>query len=527
MKIFTKKTFLIIAILFISTFSISQNVEWTKGYANSLGNCITSDVSGNIYTVGYFTAATSFGSFIFSSPSSDDDGYLIKSDPSGNILFAKSFGDGAECITIDATGNIYVTGYFSGTDTFGSFTLTSSNLFDIFICKIDPNGNVLWVKQYAAQNTTKIKSITHDTGGNIYVGGQFGGTLNFDSYTITANGSSDAFLAKVNASGNAQWLNQITAGTFESLNTLSIDASDNIYAIGSFAGTCNFGSTTLIATANSNAFLSKLNSNGTFIWTKQFGGMNTYGQFLSVNSSGKIHISGYYGYPLTLGANTFTSGNVYIAEIDVSGNVTWSNKFDNIFNPGPITSDPLGNVYTVGVFNNTATFSPEFILNPDTASGDAYISKLDASGAVVWVKQLTGHSYEYLYSIAHSLGKIYTTGYYGENCTIDNFTLAATSSLNTALIKIGSSTIGIKENSNTLNLKIYPNPVQDQVIIESNELDQTIKVKINDLLGTQIFTQLYNSSKVNVIDVSLLSRGIYFLNISSGDKTQAVKIVKE
>ena len=100
-------------------------------------------------------------------------------------------------IATDASGNSYVTGRFRDTATFGSTALTSSGEKDIFVAKLDPNGNWLWVKQAGGINMDIGYGIASDASGNSYVTGVFGSTATFGSTTLTSSGEGDIFVAKI------------------------------------------------------------------------------------------------------------------------------------------------------------------------------------------------------------------------------------------------------------------------------------------------------------------------------------------
>src|SRR6185503_16405536 len=91
---------------------------------------------------------------------------------------------GAVSMALDVSGNIYTTGSFTGTGDFDPGpavnNLTATGVFDIYVMKSDPNGNLIWVKQFAGNNVATSTSIGLDATGNVYVGGYFDGTNDFD-----------------------------------------------------------------------------------------------------------------------------------------------------------------------------------------------------------------------------------------------------------------------------------------------------------------------------------------------------------
>ena len=296
-----------------------ENVSVTGGYSSA--NSITIDASGNVYTAGYFTGLTDFdpgvGTYILTNYD-DDDIFIQKMDSSGNFLWAKSFGSSDQCrahsITTDASGNVYTTGYFTETVDFdpgvGIFNLRSIFVRNVFIQKMDPLGNFLWAKSLASGGTSEAFSITIDASGNVYTAGDFRGTVDFDpgvgivNLTSNANGCSDAFVQKMDASGNFLWAKSF-GGTGSNyaccwINSITIDASGNVYTAGDFVGTVDFdpGVGTFNLTSSSfgqliNAFIQKLDASGNFLWAKAIGGIDrAYANSITIDASGNVYTAG-------------------------------------------------------------------------------------------------------------------------------------------------------------------------------------------------------------------------------------------
>lgn len=269
--------------MFISKLDGSGNFIWAKQISGDLGfqigNCITTDNLGNVYTTGMFEGTTDFdpGSGIYNLTTAGGlDIFISKLDASGNFVWAKQMvgdignDDWGNSIILDSSGNIYTTGFFVGTDDFdpgpGIFDLTSIGSNDIFINKLDASGNFIWAKQMGGTGIDISNSIALDVFGNIYTTGIFENTVDFDpgtgTYNLSSFGLYDIFISKLDPSGNFIWAKQIGGTGFDIGASLSLDVSGNIYTIGQFMGTVDFdpdaGTFILTSAGSSDIFIHKM-----------------------------------------------------------------------------------------------------------------------------------------------------------------------------------------------------------------------------------------------------------------------------
>ncbi|MFA7029651.1 MAG: SBBP repeat-containing protein [Candidatus Cloacimonadaceae bacterium] len=192
--------------IFIAKLDSSGNWLWVKqagGTSDDYGLGISTDSYGNSYITGYFSSApASFGTINLTS-SGYADIFVAKLDSSGNWLWVKQAGgnnwDVGFGIATDSSGNSYITGLFAEFASFGSTTLTSSGQDDIFVAKLDNNGNWLWVKQAGGISSDEGFAITTDSSENSYVTGYYQGTASFGSIELTSSGGNDIFIAKLGA----------------------------------------------------------------------------------------------------------------------------------------------------------------------------------------------------------------------------------------------------------------------------------------------------------------------------------------
>ena len=264
----------------------------------AVAGAIKFDASGNLYTAGYFTGNNvdfdpDTSEFKLNDIGSGNNAFLMKMDAAGRFLWVKSWdynrnAGGANntfeegpAMALDGTGNIYCAGHFLGTVDFdpdtSSFKMTALQS-DGYISKLDASGNFLWAKQIVADTTQSksvvVKSVSVDASGNVFVGGHFIGTADFNpdttvSYPLTA-ASQQGFIVKLDASGNFLWAKKMGKDAanpifnYNTTNSVLADGAGNVYVTGSFMEDVSFGSVQLTSAGISDMFVAKLDASGNY-----------------------------------------------------------------------------------------------------------------------------------------------------------------------------------------------------------------------------------------------------------------------
>ena len=216
-------------------------------------------------------------------------------------------------MALDGNGNVYVTGEFEGTATFGPFSLSSNgNSPDIFVAKLDAEGNWLWVIEAGGWNIDRVQAIATDDNGNSCITGMFNQTATFGPFSLTSTGEMcpDIFIAKLDAEGNWQWAIQAEGEDSACGYGITIDDNGNCYFTGDFYTTTTFGPFTLTSTGYStDSFVAKLDSNGNWLWVTQISG--------SYSETGKAIVTDNNGYCIVTGEFQGTS---VFGEFSITGN---------------------------------------------------------------------------------------------------------------------------------------------------------------------------------------------------------------
>lgn len=305
--------------VFVAKYSTGGVLEWVE-FAGGNGSDVITDIgvdgNGKIYVTGYFIGSISFGS-ISKTAAGSYDGFLAGYDPTGaNWNWVHTFGgtndDLSNKIAIDSEGNVYITGIFSGTATFGSPSITSKGFVDVFVAKYNSGGTFQWVHSAGGTNYDGAGGIAVDSNGNVYVTGNFYGNISFGSIDKTTAGNNDIFLAKYDTNGNFHWAQTLGGALGDYSNGIAVDGSGNIYVTGYFQDYVIFGSMPKMAVGSNDVFVAKYNSNGTTQWVQTAGGRNAeFSNDIIVDGNNNVFVTGRFEGTANFGRNSKTSAGFY------------------------------------------------------------------------------------------------------------------------------------------------------------------------------------------------------------------------
>jgi len=350
--------------MFVSKIDAAGHFLWAKalgGTSDEIAKALVLDDSGNVYVTGWFNGTVDFdpGPSVYNLTCLGSHEFVVKLDVSGNLVWAKAFvGTGGSAastsITLDDSGNVYTTGYFTGTVDFnpdtGTYNLTCAGNQNIFLSKLSNSGNFLWAKSFTGSGYNYSQAIALDrTSGAIYLTGSFQGSMDFNphptsGYFLSAAGFDDLFLLKLDSSASFVWAKRTGVASHNAFGrSLAVDDSGYIYTTGYFNGTIDFDPNAGVVNLGSiseEIFISKMSGAGNLIWAKQMGGSGSD-----------------WGLAICL--------------------------------------DTAANVYTTGRFIGTADFAPgagQYLLSTPGTAWDAFISKLDSAGNFLWAKSAGGNN---------------------------------------------------------------------------------------------------------------------------------------
>jgi len=549
-----KKFLLFFTLIAISGFSdiLSAQIpnwSWAMSFssANSdQGRRVATDLSGNVFMTGQYSGTITFGTTTLTNSNGAGDVFIVKMDPSGNVLWAKSVGgndlEDSWGVDTDASGNVFIVGSFeSDTIKFGTTSLVnaynSGTRSDIFIAKYDANGNLLWAKRAGNNYSDEAFGIATDLNGDVYVSGNFqSSTITFGTTTLTNTSAPhpDIFIAKYDASGNVIWARSasstVSGSPADKSLGLATDAIGNVYMTGYFEGaTITFGNTTLNNTYTDfgEVFLVKYDTNGDVLWAKSAGSLtDDVASSVATDESGSVVICGYYyGPTITFGATTLTNSyqsfpstsDIFIAKYDTAGNVMWAKGASGASNEnvGCVATDSQRNIFMTGSF-----LSPSVIFGTDTlvnagSWSDIFIVKYDSIGNQQWAERAGGNGLDNCQSITtNTTGDAYMTGWFQSSAiSFGTTTLTNLGSYDIFIARIGAPlSSNIAEQSTHSKMIIAPNPFNSETVISFDEEKRNSTLRIIDVMGKETRTIRFNGNQV-VLEKGEMKAGIYFVQV--------------
>ncbi|MDH4480090.1 MAG: Ig-like domain-containing protein [Rhodoferax sp.] len=324
----------------ISKYDSSGTKLWTRlvgGADEDFGAALETGLDGSIY-IGGVTANSLDGQ----TNSGAMDAFVSKYSPTGIKLWTRLVGgtgyDGAGALTLGLDGSIYVAGDADNVVDGQQF----NGVVDAFISKYDASGNKAWTRLVGGTAFERGTALATGSDGSIYLAGYTQGT--FDSQTN--KGGTDAYVSKFDANGNQLWTRLIGGAGSDYGKALAIGLDGSIYLAGdtdgSMGGQSNSGSY--------DAFVTKLDSSGNTLWTRFVGGTgNDGGAAITLGVDGAIYLGGSTNGSID-GQTNSGSWDPFVAKFDSSGTKAWTAMGGSVSGDGcyALTTGLDGAIYAAG-----------------------------------------------------------------------------------------------------------------------------------------------------------------------------------
>ncbi|MGK3967864.1 hypothetical protein WMF38_27305 [Sorangium sp. So ce118] len=422
---------------------IGENRE--NGDKEGLG--VAFDGEGNILVAGSFT-----GTLGSTQSLGSNDGFITKLEPSGDTFanWPRTFGgpgtDHCSVVARDADNNVIVAGTFDGDANIGGTSFTSRGSTDVFVAKLDPQGNVLWVASISGVNAELVHGIAVDPENNIVVAGEIGSTATLRdamarTRTMMGNGGGDAFVVKLDGAGGLLWDSHFGNPSHQAALDVAITPDNDVVVVGRSSGTVEFGRFVLSAT-DQDAFVAKLDATtGEPSWAKILGGsMDQEFAGVAADHEGNIVVAG-----STRGAINFDGlfsayaggTDAVVAAFGADGRHLWNHSYGDAANQRVlgVAADQAGNFLLVGEFEGSLN-----VLTPPLSSRgghDAFLAKLDPAGETVWAKPFGNDMDQRATAVdVDALGTIVLTGRFSGSIDLGGDLMTSTAGHNAFVAKL-------------------------------------------------------------------------------------------
>lgn len=541
-------TFTLLALFLVITAALpvvtnAEDTELGYGFTKTIDESVYQidvDSNGNSYQVGGFSGTTDFdpGSGTDShTAGGSNDIFITKFNADGTYGYTKTMGstgsDYALNVAIDNDDNIYLAGNFSSTVDFdpgaGTDNKTAVGFSDLFLTKFNADGTYGYTKTIGGATGDFYQySIATDQTGSVYISGAFGGTADFDPSIDVDEISSvedyyDVYLTKINADGSYVYTKTIHGPADEASHPIATDSNNNVYLAGYFYdATVDFDpsvGTDEHTTFETAAFLTKLTSDGDYVYTKtfdsEFNGLfsTVVGESVKTDQENNVYLAGYF-YDATVdfdpGAGTdehtaVGSSDVFITKLSSDGSYVYTKTIgdgDNIVQVGYVDTDTNNNVYLAGRFrysNEGGSSSVDFDPGPTNDSRassvyeDGFLTRINADGTYGYTTIIGGTSNDYISSLAvDQMSNVYLSGRF--DGTVDFDPTAGTDN-KTATGDGGFAFLTKLTQATYQQITGLPPSLVAKTLTDLDATDNTIEQ------GDTVIIRLYNSDNLPIADI--------------------------
>ena len=329
--------------------------------------------------------------------------------------FGATFNDTGRDVLVTPTGDILFFASFGGTVNFGGGNLISAGSSDVVLAKYSSTGAHLFSVRFGGTLSDQAEALDIDPLGNIYITGTFNGTASFGGAALVSAGANDIFLAKYDASGVHQWSQRFGGVASEDVNGLAVDQTGQVSITGYFTAVFSLGGPNLVPLGGSDIFLGSYTSNGVYLWSQKFGGITDDFAFdVVTDSNGRITFTGNFTGPASFGGVVLNgTSDLILAQYNSAGVHQWSQRFGSA-SPDvgyALAVGPSNDIYLGGRFDADASFGGATVFN---AGGlDILLARYTSAGAHIWSMGLGGLANESAYGVAvDAAGNVVVTGFF-------------------------------------------------------------------------------------------------------------------
>lgn len=514
---------------------------------------VTSDLDGNIYCfnytsneVNYFGEPVEAGMFLARHDILGNISWMIQF-----MGAEQSYGTGCYVLADDAHDALYITGGFATPFIIpGVGTLTPGPEGSFYIICYTLEGQYQWHIQEDFPPVSYL-CLAADHSGNVMISGTFSGMVTIGGQQLVSAGDEDIFIAKYNSDGQFQWARRGGGETVEYIGLISADEQDNIYFAGEFTSVdVTFGDQSVTMNdGDGNIFLAKLTPGGQVSWIKVKGGSETYDYncwptSIMTDPQGNSYIKGWHadsthfdGFLLTNPFAVNKSYNYFIARIDPSGNTSWAHSINESalgYDYNQMDIDASGNVYLGAQVRDTVWFEDDYMYEAQNypLSRDLFVAKYSPSGDLEWVKTVPTLTESAASAMVNCLtvlddNTLVLGGYFKGNINFDYFELNGES--NHGMIALLAVPESVYENPDlhAVSFTLSPNPADENVTIGFTCADiNSFSLTLCDISGKPLLSErIKMTGRQETLDISGLPPGVYLVRIKNDMIDETKKLI--
>lgn len=349
------------------------------GNGDEYSGGIAVDAMGNCYVTGYCLSNATFGSKSISGFGSYDvflAKYDTNGECQWLLDAGGPSDDWGEAVAVNANGDIFLTGNFQGTAVFGNHQISTNGDRDVFVARYDSLGNCLWVNHGGGVGIEECRGISTDKYGNSYITGYFSDSAQFGTYTLTSIAPREIFIAKYNGMGNCVWAKQAQGISYNMANAISTDGDGMSTITGYHLAPTIFDQ---VVIPSNGGFIARYDQDGACQWALNIGTNGTVGNGVAVDGQGNSYVTGKFRGDVdfgnqTIGASIAGSYDAFIAKYNLKGSCVWIKSAGGASSDESkaITMDTKGSFWMTGKVDANADFGPIQI-----STGGAFVTKIN------------------------------------------------------------------------------------------------------------------------------------------------------
>lgn len=511
------KLFLMLGI-FNLTFLFGQTpeIDWKKSFGGS-----NFDYANDIIL-------TSEGNFMIAGITRSDDGdishniggddfWLIHMDSEGNLIWEKTFGgtdyDRASEVIETSDGNFVVVGLTWSDDV---DVTENKGMSDVWIVKFDSEGNLIWEKSYGGSADESASSIEQTTDGGYIV---VGSSRSNDGDLTSNKGDADVWILKLDSEGDLEWQKSY-GGNDQDWAASVKQTTDGGYIVGGTSKSTN--GDPIENKGWDDMWILKLDSSGEIEWQKIYGGSD----YEVVNSvlqteGGGYMVAGYTWSDDGDVSHQYGVRDIWVLKLDSEGSLIWEKTFggSNEDTAYSIIPSVHGGFVLSGFSSST-----DGDLTSNNGGSDFWIVKIDDAGNLEWQQSLGGSLQDWAYAaVEDNEGALVVVGH---SASSDGDFSENKGQTDVWVVKFEASIIGISDHLNS-NIEIFPNPTIDFLNLNLGTEIENVRISITNVSGRTMMNKDYKNVQNLTLDFQSYSSGIYFLNIENNTGIKkSLKILK-